>query len=137
MCNLVVDERRQRKGIATSLVFECERRVKEWYSDDESNRKTTNGKLINDDMVYNKKDEGIRDIFRSTSKTKSRMSNSVCLKVRESNKAAVEMYVKLGYVTVFEEIENPKTRENILLMRKELPSLSPPPHSSVAVLASE
>lgn len=131
MCNLAVDEKHKRKGIATSLVYECERQVQEWYLDDESGRKKRNEEIIDDDTVYSSKDEIINDIFGSNSidKTKadSSMRNSVCLKVRESNKAAVQMYLNLGYSTVSEEIENGKPDENILLMRKELTPSSPPP----------
>jgi len=135
MCNLAIDEKHQRKGIATSLVYECERQVKEWYSDDESRRKKKDEENVDHDILYNSNNEMTNRIL---SKTKNVMSDSICLKVRESNKAAVQMYSKLGYVTVFEEIEDPKTGENIFLMRKDLrsllPSLSPSP---AAELASE
>ena len=120
MCNLAVDEQHQRKGIATSLVRKCEQQVKEWYSDDEKRRKLYDSE---NDMIYNSKDKITDRIVRNSDlarKIGNVMSNAVCLKVRESNKAAVQMYLKLGYVTVFEEIENSKTYENILLMRKEL-----------------
>ena len=129
------------KGIATSLVYECERQVKEWYADDVSRRREEDEGRINGDIIYNSKNEMINNIVSnndniSTTKTKNPMSNSVCLKVRESNVAAVQMYRKLGYVTVFEEIEDRKTNENILLMRKDLTSSSPPP-SLVTELSSE
>lgn len=124
MCNLAVDERHQRKGIATSLVYECERQVKKWYSDDENRRKKVGENNINNDMVYNNKNEMTKDNFRSYGSympsTENLMSNSICLKVREKNQAAVQMYLKLGYLTVFEEIEDPVSYDNILLMRKEL-----------------
>jgi ribosomal protein S18 acetylase RimI-like enzyme len=144
MCNLAVDERHLRKGIATSLVYECERQVKEWYSEEESKKKKKDDETINNDIIYNSKNEMINNIFSSNSnerrKAKNIMTNSICLKVRESNKAAVRMYQKLGYATIFEEIEGPsintKTAENILLMRKELSSLSPSP-SPAAEMASE
>jgi ribosomal protein S18 acetylase RimI-like enzyme len=146
MCNLAVDERHLRKGIATSLVYECERQVREWYSEEESKKqKKDEGSNINNDLIYNSKNEMINDIFSSNSndrrKAKNIMSNGICLKVRESNQAAVRMYQKLGYTTIFEEIEGPsinsKTAENILLMRKELSSLSPPTLPQAAELASE
>ena len=133
MCNLAVDERHKRKGIATSLVYECERQVKEWYSDFDSRRKKDDEKNIKDDVVFNSKNDMFNDFAGNNriDKTKSPMTNSVCLKVRESNKAAVEMYLKLGYVTVFEELEDGKPDENILLMLKELPPLSPKPQPDV------
>ena len=126
-------------GIARSLVYECERQVKEWYSDDERRRRKVDEATPNGDIVFNSKNEMINNIVSNddidTTKAKNTMSNSVCLKVRESNKAAVQMYLKLGYVTVFEEIEDSKTNENVLLMRKDLTSSSLP--SSVAELSSE
>ena len=130
MCNLAVDEKQKRKGIATSLVYECERQVMEWYAEDEARRRKQTEETTNEDMVYNSKNEMINDIFGSgkmgNNKAKNLMRNSVCLKVRESNNAAVQMYSKLGYVTVFEEPEDGKPNENILLMRKELPPLTSP-----------
>ena len=145
MCNLAIDERHLRKGIATSLVYECERQVREWYSEEESKKQKKDEENNNNDLIYNSKNEMINDIFTSNSndrrKAKNVMSNSICLKVRESNQAAVLMYQKLGYATIFEEIEGPsinsKTAENILLMRKELSSLSTPPLPQAAELASE
>lgn len=128
MCNLAVDERHQRKGIASSLVYECERQVKEWYSDDESRRIKKDAENINNDTSNTMVDDMMsRSSNNNMPKAKSLMSNSVCLKVRESNTAAVQMYLKLGYVTVYEEIEDQKTGENVFLMRKEMPTLSPPP----------
>lgn len=122
-------------------MYECERQVKEWYADDESRRREEDEETINGgDIIYNSKNEMINNIVSndniSTTKTKNPMSNSVCLKVRESNVAAVQMYRKLGYETVFEEIEDRKTNENILLMRKDLASSSPPP-SLATELSSE
>merc|ERR1711935_1140643 len=113
MCNLAVDERHQRKGIASSLVYECERQVKVWYSDDESRKKKNDAENINNDTSYTMVDAMMsRSSNNNVPKAKSLMSNSVCLKVRESNTAAVKMYLKLGYVTVYEEIEDQKTDEN-------------------------
>lgn len=127
MCNLAVDEKQKRKGIATSLVYECERQVMEWHAEDERRRKKKDEETSDEDTVYNSKNEMINDIFGSgkigKSKTKNIMRNSVCLKVRESNNAAVQMYSKLGYVTVFEEPEDRRPNEIILLMRKELSPL--------------
>ena len=124
------DEKQKRKGIATSLVYECERQVMEWYAEDEARRRKQTEETTNEDMVYNSKNEMINDIFGSgkmgNNKAKNLMRNSVCLKVRESNNAAVQMYSKLGYVTVFEEPEDGKPNENILLMRKELSPLTSP-----------
>merc|ERR1711966_30159 len=68
----------------------------------------------------------------------TKMSNSICLKVRRSNIAAVQMYVKLGYLTVWEEQEKTKRMgigmnwnnnnnngdDTVLVMRKQLASLS-------------
>jgi len=124
MCNLAVDERRQRIGIATSLVSECERQVKEWYLEYESRVKKEDKENTMADVIYNNEisDDSLK-IDNDKNKTvqiKNKMSNGVCLKVRESNKAAVQMYLKLGYVTIFEEIEDTKNDENILLMRKVL-----------------
>lgn len=139
MCNLVVDEKHQRKGIATSLVYECERQVREWYNIDKSKKKeeeNSNDSNDNDDIIYNSKNDMVsemsgastinsNDIFGNNSnsimkKKDMTISNSVCLKVRESNMSAVQMYLKLGYLTMWQEIED-KTGENVLLMRKQLP----------------
>jgi len=120
MCNLAVDEKHQRKGIATSLVHKCEEQVRDWYSQDEKRRKTCGSE---NDMMYNSNYEMTDDVVTNSYETrriKNVMSNGVCLKVRESNEAAVRMYLKLGYETVFEEIEDLKSKENVLLMRKEL-----------------
>jgi ribosomal protein S18 acetylase RimI-like enzyme len=47
------------------------------------------------------------------------MSNSLSLKVRESNRAAIQLYTKLGYQPLLQETEK-KTGEIVLVMRKQL-----------------
>uniref|UniRef100_A0A7S4AL51 N-acetyltransferase domain-containing protein n=1 Tax=Pseudo-nitzschia australis TaxID=44445 RepID=A0A7S4AL51_9STRA len=148
MCNLAVDEKQRRKGIATSLVDECERQIQDWYNEDQrkgrQNEKSmnTNTNAINlkQDIIFDPKNEisssGIVGNSNETNqkKNQNKMSNSVCLKVRESDIAAVQMYRKLGYLTVSKEIpENPnknKMKGNILLMRKQLSTASISPPSS-------
>jgi len=122
MCNLAIDERHQRKGIASSLVYECERQVQEWHNiytnnnddDDDDNNSYETG-IINSSNIVNT--EGMK---MSYCKNNYKISNSVCLKVRESNKAAIQMYLKLGYLTVWQEKEDKNSNENILVMRKQL-----------------
>ena len=48
------------------------------------------------------------------------ISCSLSLKVRASNQVATQIYSKLGYMSLRQE-KNPKTREEVLIMRKELP----------------
>jgi ribosomal protein S18 acetylase RimI-like enzyme len=98
MCNLAVDDRYQRLGIATSLVVECERQVREWHEQDRQQR-------IQDGTVD--------DL------TTMQLSNSLYLKVRENNYPAVRLYSKLGYLSVWQETDE-MTGEIILLMRKQL-----------------
>jgi ribosomal protein S18 acetylase RimI-like enzyme len=95
MCNLAVDDQRQRMGIATALVRECEQQVRLWYEQDRRRG------------LCNESDEDLT------------VCNSLCLKVRESNRPAIELYAKLGYQTVSQE-EEEKPGETILLMRKQL-----------------
>ena len=110
MCNLAVDMRHQRKGIATSLVYECERQVQEWY-----NKYNNNNYIINNDD-----DDDDENKNRNKENDTTSISNSVCLKVRESNMAAIQMYLKLGYLTVWQEKED--NGNTILVMRKQLSS---------------
>mmetsp|Transcript_9601 Transcript_9601/g.28671 ORF Transcript_9601/g.28671 Transcript_9601/m.28671 type:complete len:378 (+) Transcript_9601:303-1436(+) len=144
MCNLAVDEKQRRKGIATFLVYECERQVRKWHSEDKmketmSGEKTDSESEQKSDLIYDTKNEIINDIFgdgnnKKSTAIKNKMSDSVCLKVRETDKAAVQMYRKLGYSTISQEIaENPnnnKTKGKILLMKKALSSDSPSSQSS-------
>eukprot|EP00536_Pseudo-nitzschia_multiseries_P008137 jgi/Psemu1/197316/e_gw1.201.7.1 len=136
MCNLAVDEKQRRKGIATSLVDECERQVRNWYAEDQrkeqrnsdSDSNTNIESNLKNDVIYYTKNDIINGIFgnengnRMTKTMNNKMSQSVCLKVRESDEAAVQMYTKLGYSTVSQEVaENAnKMRGNILLMKKSL-----------------
>eukprot|EP00534_Pseudo-nitzschia_fraudulenta_P006615 CAMPEP_0201192894 /NCGR_PEP_ID=MMETSP0851-20130426/145605_1 /ASSEMBLY_ACC=CAM_ASM_000631 /TAXON_ID=183588 /ORGANISM="Pseudo-nitzschia fraudulenta, Strain WWA7" /LENGTH=345 /DNA_ID=CAMNT_0047479285 /DNA_START=16 /DNA_END=1053 /DNA_ORIENTATION=- len=137
MCNLAVDEKHKRKGIASSLVYECERQVREWYQDEEANSRKRDEETTNntDDFIYNSKNEMIGDIFsigNDPKKNPNKLTNSICLKVRESNKAAVQMYTKLGYFTIFDQIEDKKTGENILLMQNNFPSDENPSSASTS-----
>ena len=109
MCNLAVDIRHQRKGIATSLVYECERQVQEWYN-----------KYNNYNYIINNDDDDDENKNRNKENDTTSISNSVCLKVRESNMAAIQMYLKLGYLTVWQEKED--NGNTILVMRKQLSS---------------
>ncbi|KAL3903140.1 MAG: hypothetical protein SGILL_010557, partial [Bacillariaceae sp.] len=102
MCNLAVDDQSQRMGIASALVRECERQVAEWHNDDRQ-RRIRNG--TDDDP------------------TTIRVSKSLCLRVRESNVPAVQLYAKMGYQSMWQEPEK-KTGETVLLMRKQLPAIS-------------
>ena len=122
MCNLAVDMRHQRKGIATSLVYECERQVQEWY-----NKYNNNNDIINNDDD----DDDDENKNRNKENDTTSISNSVCLKVRESNMAAIQMYLKLGYLTVWQEKED--NGNTILVMRKQLSSSS---SSSAAAAAA-
>jgi len=135
MCNLAIDERHQRKGIATSLVYECERQVQEWH-----NKYTNNNNDDDDDDDDNSYETIIINNSNNTEgikmnycKNNYKISNSVCLKVRESNKAAVQMYLKLGYLTVWQEKEVNNSAENILVMRKQLSSSSADTRNTVKV----
>jgi len=121
MCNLAVDRRRERNGIASALVHECEKKVQEWYSISNKDKRSSDD---NDEL------SGISSTDMSRNEEKKNgikiptMSNSICLKVRESNKEAVQLYMKLGYVTMLQEKED-KTNETVLLMRKKLSSTPP------------
>jgi ribosomal protein S18 acetylase RimI-like enzyme len=90
MCNLAVDEARQRKGIASALVQYCELQVQQWHYE-----------TMEDDVE---------------------VANSLYLKVRETNQAAVSMYDKLGYRSYRQEKDNKGT--TVLVMRKELPKVA-------------
>mmetsp|Transcript_5794 Transcript_5794/g.6640 ORF Transcript_5794/g.6640 Transcript_5794/m.6640 type:complete len:214 (-) Transcript_5794:411-1052(-) len=84
------------------------------HDDDDNNNSYETG-IINSSNIVNT--EGMK---MSYCKNNYKISNSVCLKVRESNKAAIQMYLKLGYLTVWQEKEDKNSNENILVMRKQL-----------------
>jgi ribosomal protein S18 acetylase RimI-like enzyme len=94
MCNVAVDPSFQRQGIASALVKECERQTHDWYR--EANAK-----------------------WHPDANAAANAANSLTLKVRESNPAAVAMYTKLGYHCIREEIEQPKGG-TVLVLRKDL-----------------
>ena len=152
MCNLVVDRHHQRQRIGTTLIHECERQVQDWYKDDADSLASSSSLLDTTTAVTtpttsinsNTSDEQEADTDKksisssSVSTITTKMSNSICLKVRRSNIAAVQMYVKLGYLTVWEEQEKTKRMgigmnwnnnnnigdDTVLVMRKQLTSLS-------------
>ena len=84
LCNVSVDRKRLRQGIASRLVQECEQQVLEW-------NKMSGGNV----------------------------PNSLYLKVRENNEAAIAMYDKFGYRTYMKE-KDEKNDVDILVMRKKL-----------------
>lgn len=106
MCNVAVDQKFQRNGIASALVQQCESQVHEW----------------------------VRQSSSSSSSTV--LSNSLYLKVRENNQAAVAMYDKLGYRSMRQEKEE-KTDLTVLIMRKQLPRLESPELASGAISMSK
>jgi ribosomal protein S18 acetylase RimI-like enzyme len=131
MCNLAVDVHHQRKGIATSLVYECERQVQEWYNKyniNKNDNSISNNIINNDDGNNNNNNNNNNNKNKNKNKNNyndtTSISNSVCLKVRESNMAAIQMYLKLGYLTVWQEKEGNGKDDNILVMRKQLSSSS-------------
>jgi ribosomal protein S18 acetylase RimI-like enzyme len=101
MCNVAVDQKFQRKKIASALVQQCESQVHEW----------------------------VRQSSSSSSSTV--LSNSLYLKVRGNNQAAVAMYDKLGYRSMRQEKEE-KTDLTVLIMRKQLSRLESPERASAA-----
>lgn len=107
MCNIAVHKDYQRMGIATALVEKCEEQVQDWISTSD------NGSS-------------------SSTDTATALSCSLYLKVRQSNKAAVSMYDKLGYRSIGQEMDE-KTNSIVLIMRKELPR---PVTSSLSSLSS-
>jgi ribosomal protein S18 acetylase RimI-like enzyme len=120
ICNLAVDEKYKRQGIATALVQECERQVQEWYNQDKAEEQA---KLLQEaNKTYSDNDINIINNKNATASSTTIpliISNSLCLKVRESNKAAIQLYTKLGYQSIWQETED-KTEETLLLMRKQL-----------------
>ena len=108
MCNLAVDSAHKRKGIATSLVKQCELEVQQWHAGSTS---------------YNQQRQQQTASSSNGSKDSKPtiIPNSLSLKVRQSNKAAIAMYDKLGYTSnMFEQDDKGET---VLVMRKQLPSL--------------
>jgi ribosomal protein S18 acetylase RimI-like enzyme len=99
MCNLAVDDQYQRLGIATALVEECERQVREWFEQDRQEQ-------LQDGTV----DDPTTMLIRN---------NSICLKVRQNNHPAIRLYTKLGYLSAGQEMEE-TTGETVVLMRKQL-----------------
>ena len=109
MCNLAVDGAHKRKGIATSLVKQCELEVQQWHAGSTS---------------YNQqRQQAASSSNGMKGSTAKIIPNSLSLKVRQSNKAAIAMYDKLGYRTFLQESEQDDKGETVLVMRKQLPSL--------------
>jgi len=113
MCNLAVDDKCQRQGIATALVKECERQVQEWHNQDRQSMEQRLGGAQPPDAFFSSSPGTSHPLI---------ISNSLCLKVRESNQAAVQLYTKLGYRSLRKETEE-KSGETVVLMRKELSSV--------------
>lgn len=122
MCNLAVDDQRQRLGIATALVAECERQVQEWH--DVTMQQQQNPQPDgqgSQPLLHVRDDDGMAVGDVTTCSNKKGVLGSLCLKVRVSNEPAIQLYTKLGYRLVLEEMEE-KTGETVLLLRKKLPS---------------
>jgi ribosomal protein S18 acetylase RimI-like enzyme len=111
MCNLAVDDKCQRRGIASALVKECERQVQAWY---EQNKTQPPFDISSATFMIA---EGSNEILSNFTAIAT-MSNSLSLKVRESNRAAIQLYTKLGYQSLLQETEK-KTGEIVLVMRKQ------------------
>lgn len=107
MCNLAVDPKCQRRGIATALIKKCEEMAHQWYCQTK----------------------------KGTVDQSSRISNSVLLKVTESNIAAVTMYDKLGYRSFAQEIHE-RTGDTVLVMRKQLNAVSSSESSRAASVSA-
>lgn len=122
MCNLAVDQKFQQRGIATALVKECERQVEEWYRQDKQRweqEQEQQQRLDDDGSKGTLKESDDSTILIASSPLFGIISNSLCLKVRQSNVAAVRLYENMGYQSMWQEDE-PKTGETLLLMRKQL-----------------
>lgn len=127
MCNLAVDDQRQRLGIATALVAECERQVQEWHDatmqqqEQQQDPQPDDGQGSQPLILHVRVDDDGMAVGDVTISSRKRVLNSLCLKVRASNEPAIQLYSKLGYRRASEEMEE-KTGETVLLLRKELPS---------------
>ena len=111
MCNLAVDNSHKRKGIASALVKQCEFEVQQWHIGSTSYQQQQHQRELQDGSTQNKSNKS------------SIIPNSLSLKVRQSNDAAVSMYDKLGYRTFLQESEKDDKGETVFVMRKQLPSL--------------
>jgi ribosomal protein S18 acetylase RimI-like enzyme len=125
MCNLAVDEKCHRQGIASALVQECERQVLEWYEQYKSQPPPSSDVVDISAATFLIGQEGalLTNYTAVAAAATTLLSNSLSLKVRQSNKAAIQLYTKLGYQSLWQEEER-KTGETVLVMRKQLSNIS-------------
>eukprot|EP00529_Nitzschia_sp_RCC80_P020839 CAMPEP_0113457112 /NCGR_PEP_ID=MMETSP0014_2-20120614/9238_1 /TAXON_ID=2857 /ORGANISM="Nitzschia sp." /LENGTH=405 /DNA_ID=CAMNT_0000348593 /DNA_START=70 /DNA_END=1287 /DNA_ORIENTATION=+ /assembly_acc=CAM_ASM_000159 len=126
MCNLAIDGQYKRRGIAKALVNHCEGQVLQWYDqqppppppfpsqqlqvDGESDNVSTTNFAI-------PASSSLSTTATSTTTTTS-IENSLSLKVRMTNDAAISLYENLGYDRIQQQTD-PKTNEVLLLMKKQ------------------
>jgi ribosomal protein S18 acetylase RimI-like enzyme len=109
MCNLAVDRKYKRRGIAKSLVEQCEDQVLIWYQQD-LNKNMQLQQRDDDDNGNSKTDK-----YDSSYTT---IENSLSLKVRKTNHAAISLYERMGYDQI-EEQTDPKAKDELVLMKKQ------------------
>jgi ribosomal protein S18 acetylase RimI-like enzyme len=124
MCNLAIDDKFQRRGIATALVQHCEEQVIQWYQQDLKVQQLRQQQQQRDSVD----DGGALGVtatttnFRSQNDTNSlsfMIENSISLKVRTTNEAAIQLYERMGYQRIRQETD-PNTNDKLLLMKKQL-----------------
>ena len=126
MCNLAIDRKYQRRGIAKSLVRHCEEQVLQWYDEQQQQQQQQPPPQLQDEdesdggtSTTNIAMPASLSSSSMTTTTTTSIENSLSLKVRMTNDAAISLYENLGYDRIQQQTD-PKTNEVLLLMKKQL-----------------
>ena len=132
MCNLAIDKQYKRRGIAKALVNHCEEQVLQWYDQQQppppqQQQQQQQPQAENENESDNSSTTKFTTMPTAslsmttpttTTTTTTSIENSLSLKVRMTNDAAISLYENLGYDRIQQQTD-PKTNEVLLLMKKQ------------------